>query len=186
MRKIIGLAAGLGTTLLLCSCLSTSKNVVYEDERVVVTERVSFYVIPPNVHAGSDTISMRLFGKRYKEVRGTPPYYLEIPGTESILFVTGRDYDEGQATVHIVDLKTKKRFSFAAHDSHIGSDIGAGEFIEGLGDGKFIVSSERFNCRFTNYLDLKTKKLEKEAGVTWDSIIGTNYYVFPRGKAPKY
>src|ERR1051325_6532259 len=94
MQKTIGLAVGLGTTLLLCSCLATSKKVVYEDERVVVTERLSFYVIPPNVHAGSDTISMRLFGKTYKEIRGTPPYYLEIPGTESILFVTGRDYDE--------------------------------------------------------------------------------------------
>ena len=56
--------------------------------------------------------ALKIFGKSFEPVRGLAPYYLRLPDTNLILFVTGRTYDDGQATVHIANLSTHKLQSF--------------------------------------------------------------------------
>src|SRR5437764_13203772 len=69
-----------------------------------------------NVHASHDEMWLVAFGKTYKEVRGQAPFYLTIPGKDSVLFVTGRTYDNGHASVHVLNYKTGKLISFPAVD----------------------------------------------------------------------
>src|SRR5690349_13766193 len=108
----------------VCSFAAASNEVVYKDAKVTVTE-TRHSNIPFSAHAGiSDKISITIFGRTYKEVRGWQHYYLEIPGTNLILFVTGPDHNgNGNAVVHLVNLDTKEEKHFRAYDSHIGSNI---------------------------------------------------------------
>jgi hypothetical protein len=174
-----------------CICAKASTNVIYSDDKVTVTETLHSY-IPFSAHVGiSDTISIAVFDKTYENVRGYIPFYLTIPENNSILFVTGRDYDNGQAEIHLVNLNTKKEIHFQAYNSHLGSNIRQTndwcyERIESLKDDKVIISAGRTNCQFRYYLDLKNSKFEKEEAEFWNSFSDTtNRYVYVGGKRPK-
>jgi hypothetical protein len=158
-----------------------STDIIYKDDKVTVTETLHSY-IPFSVHVGvSDVISITVFGKRYKDVRGTAPYYLEIPGTNLILFVTGPDHNgSGKAVVHLVNTGTKAEVHFPAYDSHIGSNIclpekqAEFEKVESVTTNELVISAGFLDRRYHYYLDLKKPAFEKEVG---DS------YVWPQGKA---
>src|SRR4051812_32098830 len=100
--RITSSAFALAMTLI--GCMKTTK-VVYSDKDVSVTLKDTVNFV--NVHASHGFFEMTVCGVKYSEVRGWIPFYISIPERNSILFVTGRDYDNGQATVHVVDLKTK-------------------------------------------------------------------------------
>ena len=177
-----------------CFCCSASTKEVYKDEVITVTETVRS-LVPFSPHVGIyDTISIHVFEKTYKNVRGWKPYHLEIPQKNSILFVTGRDYDNGQATVYIVNLKTKKALSFPAHDSHIGSNIcpkdketeQGFEKVESVTGDKLVITAGSLDTRFRYFLDLKEAKFEKEEAEFLDASNGTtNRFVYINGKRPK-
>src|SRR5437762_752160 len=106
----------------LCSCAGPSTTEVYRDGNVRVTERLGWSFLSP--HRGSDTISIFIFGKKYRDVRGSDLYYLEVAEKHSILFVTGPDHNgSGNAVVHVVNLHTREERHCRAYDSHIGSNI---------------------------------------------------------------
>ena len=180
----------------ICICADASTKEIFKDDKVTVTETLHSY-IPFSAHVGiSDTISITVFGESYKNVRGYIPFYLTIPETDSILFVTGREYDDGQATVHVVNLKTKNEVHFPAYDSHIGSNIRQTndwcyEKVESVKDNKVIIDAGRnlngrMESRFRYYLDLKNAKFEKEEAEFWNSSSNTtNHYVYVGGKRPK-
>ncbi len=76
-----------------------------------------------NIHS-SKWAYIEVAGQKYVNLRGKAPYYLGIPGTETILFVTeDKNY---QATIHVVNLVTQKHFSITGAGS-LGRGIGSTE-----------------------------------------------------------
>jgi len=177
----------------VCYCANASTEVVYKDNKVTVTETLHSY-IPFSVHVSiSDTISIKVFGETYKDVRGYNPYYLEIPGTNLILFVTGPDHNgSGNAVVHLVNLSTKTEKHFRAYDSHIGSNIRFAdvqkefEKIESVAGSEVVISAGFLDRRYHYYLNFAKPEFEKEEGIEPLPSLGrTNIYTWPQGKAPK-
>jgi hypothetical protein len=174
----------------LCSCAHYT-NVAYEDDKVKVLHKDTVNYL--NVHASHDEMWLVAFGITYKDVRGLAPFYLEIPDKDSILFVTGRTYDDGQATVHVLNYKTKKEINFPAFDSHIGREIGGtpnsggSEKIETVKGNKVVISANFLNRQYRYYLDLQKPEFEKEEGVEPDPIHPgvTNAFVWVNGKLPR-
>ena len=168
----------------LCSCARSTK-VAYEDDKVKVLHKDTVNFV--NVHASHDEMWLVALGKTYKEVRGQVPFYLEIPGKDSILFVTGRTYDNGQATVHVLNCKTGKEINFPAYDSNIGANISSGgaEKIEAVNGEKIIISAKVLDRRYRYYLDLEKPEFEKEEGNEPIHAGETNSHVWVNGKFPR-
>ena len=61
-------------------------------------------------------------GRTYKHVRGTSPFYLDIPELNSILFVTGKM--DARSTFHIYDLSLKSEIMIEGGPIGFGWDIG--------------------------------------------------------------
>jgi len=168
----------------LCSC-SRSTTTAYEDDKVKVLHKDTVNFL--NVHASHDEMWLVAFGKTYKEVRGQAPFYLNIPGKDSILFVTGRTYDNGQATVHVLNYKTGKLISFPAFDSRIGQNISSGgiEKIESVTGEKVIISAKFLDRQYRYYLDLKKREFEREEANEPIHAGETNFHVWINGKFPR-
>ena len=167
--------------------MKTTKT-VYTDKNVSVKLKDTVNLV--NVHASHGYYEMTVCGEKYFEVRGWIPFYVPIPEKDSILFVTGRDYDNRQATVHVVNLKTKNEIHFLAYDSDIGSNIrndGARyERVMELRGDKLVVcagSASQTNCEFQYFIDLKKPEFEKQDVISWGAANGpTNRYTRLGGK----
>jgi len=168
---------------ILCSC-SRSTRIAYQDTKVKVLHKDTLNFL--NVHASHDEMWLVAFGKTYKEVRGQAPFYLEIPGKDSIVFVTGRSYDNGQATVHVLNYKTGKAISFPAYDSNIGNCISSSgaERIESVSGDKVIISARFLDRHYRYYIDLTKPEFEKEEGNVPIHGGETNLHVWLNGKSP--
>ena len=168
----------------LCSC-SHSTNTTYEADKVKVLHKDTLNLV--NVHASHDEMWLVAFGKTYKEVRGQAPFYLEIPGKNSILFVTGRTHDDGQATVHVLNYRTGKEINFPAYDSSIGSNISSGgtEKVVSVNGQKVIISAEFLDRRYRYYLDLEKPEFEKEEANEPIHAGETNLSIRVNGRFPK-
>jgi len=175
------------SSLIFVGCVKTT-NVAYSDKNISVSFKDTVNLV--NVHASHGYYEMTVCGEKYSEVRGYNPFYLSIPEKDSILFVTGRNYDNGQATVHIVNLKTKTEIHFPACDSHIGSNIRTNspdmsEVVEKIDGDKIIIHAEGLHSSFRYYIDLSKPKFEKEEAEFRNSPFGTtNHYVYIEGKSP--
>ena len=177
----------LASTVLLAGCIKSSKT-THSDQNVTVVFKDTANLL--NVHASHGYFELTAFGKQYAEVRGYIPFYISIPEKKSILFVTGRNYDNGQATVHVINLETKQHDEIPAYDSHIGSNIGtnnknSSEIVEKVDGDKIVIRAEGFDSSFRYYIDLAAKKFEKEEAEYRNSPIGTtNRYTYINGKSP--
>lgn len=104
-RAVISLAV-IG--LLLLILFRGWKVETYRDHRVVAGE------IPTPLHFVAVHLSrpkyLTVHGRTYTGIKGLPPYYLEVPALDSILFVTGMDHQ----TLHLVNLKTGKEIHMDA------------------------------------------------------------------------
>src|SRR5437868_5293764 len=98
-NQLPALALAAAVTVLSLSGCGHSTRVRYQDELVKVTERSKINFL--NVHASSDTEVLTIWGRDFKDVRGLNPCYLPVTNKHLILFVTGRSFDGGQATVHL-------------------------------------------------------------------------------------
>jgi hypothetical protein len=170
--------------LALCSCAHSTKT-VYQDDKVKVVNRDTINFL--NVHASHDEMWLEAFGKTYKELRGQAPFYLEIPGKDSILFVTGKTYDDGQAIVHVLNVKSGREFNFPAHDSRIGSYISSDdtERIESVNGEKVIITAKVLDRRYRYFLDLGKPEFEKEEANEPIHPGETNSHVWINGVFPR-
>jgi hypothetical protein len=177
----------------LCSCSHLTET-IYEDSKVKVINKST--VIYFMVHAGRDEDWLVASGKTYKKVRGQAPFYLDLPTRSSILFVTGRTYDNGRATVHVLNYKTGGTMKFTANDSGIGDNILSAsrmtdeqfEKVESLEGDKLVIVAGFLNRRFRYFIDLGKSEFEKEEAQYPIRISGstsTNCYVIPHGISAK-
>jgi hypothetical protein len=162
----------------------------YQDDKVTVTELGVTWM----VHGGGGTNMITVFGSHYLDVRGAGPCYLEIPGKNELLFVTG---GYGKAVVHLVDLTSHKETHFPAYDSNIGKQIsgeknGKYEFerIESVTDDLLIISSAQtysadIDRHFKQFIDLKTPKFIRQEYDYYDSFDKQRHHdVYEGGKKP--
>ncbi len=187
MKKSLILLAFLSA--MLCSCTHET-TIAYEDDKVKVLHKLTVNVLA--VHASHDEMWLVAFGKTYKDVRGLSPFYLEIPSKDSILFVTGRTFDDGQATVHVLNYKTKREIHFPAFDSSIGREIGGttnsggSENIESVEGDKMVISARFMELQYRYYLDLAKPEFQKQEcfAPSSNNPGKTNYYLWINGKRP--
>ncbi len=141
----------------------------YRDANVTVTERgVLYYPWPSMV---GERAVIKVYGRHYSHVRGGGPSYLEIPGKNALLFVTG---PPGGAVVHIVDKTTHKESHIPAYDSDIGENIGRGgqtgwERVETVNGDLLTISAARNESiavgrdfRYKHFIDLKAPKFIRQ------------------------
>ena len=182
----INFAFILGCTVLviICGCSHYTKP-RFKDQNVEVIEKGTVNYL--SVHSSHDEAVLKIFGKSFRPIRGQAPYYLSLPDTNLILFVSGRTYDDGQAIVHIANLSARKIQSFPAHDSHIGGDIGSTESgrFERVKtfDGRHLVIEARFTINsFIYFLDMQKGEFEKEiAAYPYSPTKMTNVYEYTHG-----
>lgn len=152
------------TLLSVCGC-AQSVRVRYQDDLVKVTERSTVNLL--NVHASSDTEVLTIWGRDFKEVRGLNPCYLPVTNKHLILFVTGRSFDGGQATVHLADTATRTIRDFPAYDSQIGRNIGVNktnrfERVVSVEGDKLTIEAAFLERRYKYVIDLATPRFERE------------------------
>ncbi len=181
-------AAGVAVCISLSGCNHETR-LRYRDDLVEITERSTIQFL--NVHASSDTEVLTIWGRDFKDVRGRNPCYLRIPGRSMILFVTGRDFDGGQAIVHLANTSTKQIVNFPAYDSHIGSEIGEPkpncyERVAKIDGDRLVIEATSTSRHFEYFIDLSEPRFEREEADFENSLTGTvNHYVYERGKAHK-
>ncbi len=154
-------------SLLLCGCVPIPQSeVAYRDSKATVKDRDVLYFPWPTIVAERSVINV--CGHSYSHVRGAGPCYLEIPGKNTILFVTG---GEGSAVVHLVDMDTRKERHFRAYDSNIGkcirpsTEAGKREYerVESAAGDTIVISALALNkSRYKYFIDLKQPKLIRE------------------------
>jgi hypothetical protein len=66
-------------------------------------------------------------GRRYERLRGDPPYYLEIVGTENVVFVTDKENYPCPVTIHVFDIRTNQDREFTLNGTPFGYAIGSGK-----------------------------------------------------------
>ena len=171
----------------------------YHDDKVEVVNKIVVNYL--NLHSSRVWKDITVFGQKYSEVRGFEPYYLEIPGRNSILFVTGSspvvtgtNAPSGQATVHMVDLATHQEVHFPAFDSSIGVNFGqlpgqADAKIAQVLTGDFLsITLNLANLRAQYVIDLRRLVFVREEGdyrhrPYYDEA--WHHYIYEGGKALK-
>jgi hypothetical protein len=114
-------------------------------------------------------------GHTYRGVRGSPPYYLDVPALNSILFVTGAV--GGDTTFHLVNLMTKEHIEFDGGTSGFGGMIGANrkpgdpftDYVESASSNKVILSKHTSGWMERTVLNLETKSAERGGTVSFDA-----------------
>jgi hypothetical protein len=127
---------------------------------------------------------LTVFGRTYRRVRGLRPFYLDVPGLDSILFVTGED----DQIFYLVDLKSKKVLRVNADKcgfgGHIGSFRGAGEpytdFVDSATSNCVVVASQYPDAKKSFYLDFNAGKLQKVVYEKYENQV-TNRSVYVDG-----
>jgi hypothetical protein len=141
----------------------------YRDTNVTAREQnPPLYLF--NVH-GSKKTFLTINGKTYERVRGTPPYYLDVPELNSLFFVT--EGTDGHVTFHVVDVRTKKEIAIDGDESGFGGHIGArvkpgeigSDYIEKAEGNRIWISKRSLNWKETTVLNLDTKAVEQ-----WETL----------------
>lgn len=114
--------------LVAVSCSSLED--VYRDKYVVAETRMRS-VLLGNLH-GDDFTTLTIFGRHYRNVNGSKPFYIMVPELNSIVFVT-QDRKE-QRTLHLINLETKKEKSVFLGGLYFGHNIGFEQYGRKQGD----------------------------------------------------
>jgi hypothetical protein len=185
---ILCIIASVGFGVLLSGCVHENRP-RYRDDLVEIREHSTVQLL--NVHASTDTEVLTIWGRSFANVRGRDPCYLRIPGRPLILFVTGRDYDGGQAIVHLANISTHEISDFPAHDSRIGSNIGPEqnnwvERVESVSGGTLVIEAAFSDRRYRYWIDLDKPRFlrEEEDAPSAYPPHKMEHHVYEEGKYP--
>jgi hypothetical protein len=114
-------------------------------------------------------------GKTYRGIRGLAPYYLDVPGTNAILFVTEAAGDH--ITFHLLNLNTKAEIQIDGGTSGFGWGIGGNrkpgekytDYIESADPNRVTVAIHSGDWKETMVLNLTTKSIERSETVRFNS-----------------
>jgi hypothetical protein len=126
--------------LLAVSVINTHAQANDWSKRITSTVRhpIAEFVNP---HRGDINV-LTVDGKRFEHVRGFKPFYLPVPGMDSIVFVVvERDYSY---TYHVINMGTDEDIAIHARHSGFGETIGftnCCDFVEKGSDGTLLLST---------------------------------------------
>lgn len=144
------------------------------------TERPLLSVLNPHT---SDVHILSVDGKRFEHVRGLAKFYLVIPGSQAILFVT--DEEDYSVTYHIYKMDSREDIPIHARGSSFGETIGSAsprERVEVMADGSVLLSdidtdakstlpelASARTLKVTYHLDLQKRAVVAEKSVFYDA-----------------
>jgi hypothetical protein len=151
---------------------SKRRVVTYRDTNVIGGE-ISSPLDVIAVHSSKPQY-LTINGKTYQGVRGSPPYYLEIPELHSLLFVT-TDRNR-MVKFNIINLSTKKEISIDGDGSSFGWNIGVNrnpgdkltDYIESSQTNKIIIATRSLDWKETTILNLDSRSVEKTEILRYD------------------
>lgn len=165
-------------TILLCGvvafCLWGRKVTTYRDDKVSAGEITR----PLNAFAVhlSKPKYIEVGGKTYTGVRGLPPYYLDVPQLNAILFVTQqKNYN---VIFHLVNIETKYDVQIDAGNSGFGWNIGSGrtpgdkytDYVESVHSNRMRLATRSGDWKETLELNLITKLIERRETLYFDAV----------------
>jgi hypothetical protein len=160
--------------LVLCAALSAGAQVQTNWANRIVSKEVRplRYWFSP---CGETITRLAIDGRRFDHVRGVSKFYLQVPGTNAIVFIV--DEKDYSITIHIFMMDTDEDIAIPAAGSDFGQTIGSThprESVELASDGKVIISTFDKDVKSVNaeskvdairslfYLDLKKKLVVAE------------------------
>ena len=136
----------------------------YRDQRVRAGKMWTLVnIISP--HSPADSY-VEVNGKRFRRVLGLPPFYIQLPQSHWILFVTGDG--SGRITFHLSDPRARDVTAIDGgkvnFGGHIGSKRAPGEaytdFIEKETSNELVLASRYPRARTRLFVDLTAKRLD--------------------------
>jgi hypothetical protein len=115
-----------------------------------------------SVH-GSPRPVLVVHGRRYDAVQGCWPYYVEVPGTDSIVFVTSSSSQQDE--IHLADIKRRLDTVIKLPASDIGHFIGCTDNWRNasallLNPNTLVITYSLSEIRKTWRVDLASKSVE--------------------------
>ncbi len=157
----------------LVFCFWGKRSETYRDANVLAGEITA----PVNTFAVhlSKPQYLTINGKTYMGVRGLPPYYLDVPELNSILFVTQEK--DGKVLFHLVNLKNKKEIQINADSSGFGWDIGSGrkpgdkytDYVENVQSNQIMIATRSGDWKEMMVLNLANKSIARRETIYFDS-----------------
>ncbi len=138
------------------------------------------------IHA-SRPLWLTVGGETYRGVRGLLPYYLNVPGTNAVLFVTE---DAGKVVFHVVNTKSGSAVEIDGKGSTFGWSIGAkratGEqftdWIESATDSQLRLATRTDWGKAVTLIDLSRRAVAQVENLYLDADGQvTNRIVYPKG-----
>ena len=175
---VVGFAVVVGVFFARQSC-STVGGTAHQNVHYVEQIGLLNYI---NVHLGVKK-HLIVNGKRYEDVIGLKPYYLDVPQLSSILFVTRNGKD---SVCHIVNLQNGEDLSVVYNWIDFGSDIGAGQplngtRVEAATTNEIVLADTHPNAKEVIRIDLEQRRVVLDEVLYLDSsgTITDRFVMFP-------
>jgi hypothetical protein len=161
-------AVGFASLLILLS-LPGCRRKTYNEGEITAGKRTTFWSLL-NVHESPITF-LEIHGKLFENVRGVSPYFLAIPNSRLIFFVTS---SHGEKTrFHIANLDTWEITVIEGGASLFGSYIGTpldpkgryGGWIDRYESPRLYLRQRTVSGETHIVLNLSTRKIESEAWI---------------------
>lgn len=154
-------------------CFWGKRSQTYRDNKVIGGE-ITRPINALAVHLSKPKY-LTIGGKTYTGVRGLPPYYLDVPELNAVLFVT--EQKNHNVVFHVVNLETKRDIQIDADSSGFGRRIGSGgkagdpgtDYIEGVQTKRITVTMRSLDWKETMVLNLATKSIERRETLYLDA-----------------
>lgn len=138
--------------------------------RVIFTLR---NILNPHTDAKTELI---VGGETYTNLRGAPPFYLEVPAGKRILFATHQVAYPYETTLHVLDLGAKVDIAVDITQTAFGWNIGSGrkpgkklsDYIEEAADDRIVISTRSIDWKNTTFINLKSKSIERQQTSYYD------------------
>jgi len=161
---------------LITNCTAHGRTEVYRDKYVIAeieSPTITFW----NVHQADEITHLKVFGKTYKRVRGSKPFYIDVPKLASIAFVT-EDRQEHD-TLHVVNVQSKKETVLALGEFSFGDHIGYEQFgrkrgepfteFADVSDDKLLLTKCGRRGKATATVNLASKSIERIESEMYDA-----------------
>lgn len=119
-----------------------------------------------SVHSGEEHY-VKCGGHVYFHVRGLEPFYLSVPGTRLVIFVT--ETADRSTVFHLFNTNTLTEIEIPGDKSNFGSNIGGSansgdaytDFVEKTSGDEIVLATQYPEFKKLTFLDLKHKRVER-------------------------
>jgi len=175
MHAALLIGISISSLVLSSSSVALGRTEIYRD-KYVIAEVETPSILKGNLH-GDEIFYLKAFGRTYKWVQGSKPFYIDVPTLSSIAFVTGERQEH--STLHVVNTQTKKETAVLLEGLSFGLEIGyeqygrkRGEpFTESIdaSEDKLILTTWGRRDKVTATVSLNSNSVERTESTTYDA-----------------